>query len=219
MEKVSSTLSCVVVARAIALEDGVLRSMLTCEICQKVFSRAPAHLPKRALCSRECRRQAQGAKLWTLVHYAQTGCWLWTGRRQADGYGSLSYGGQSWLAHRLAWTLTYGEIPPELCVCHHCDTPACINPDHLFVGTRQDNNADRDAKGRRGAVGFHPETHPYATRARGERQHSAKLTAEHVLEIRAKHQQGMSQRAIARQYGMAKSSIDKVVQRKTWTHI
>lgn len=81
-------------------------------------------------------------------------CWLWTGPTSADGYGYLRIGSRSdgtrgsVRIHRLAYELAHGPVPKGLCVCHSCDHPQCINPAHLWVGTRAQNNADRVRKGR-----------------------------------------------------------------------
>ncbi len=77
-----------------------------------------------------------------------SGCLLWLGAPVRDGYGQLSVNGRLIRAHRLAWEVAHGPVHPNLCVLHSCDTPACINPAHLFVGTRLDNARDRKAKGR-----------------------------------------------------------------------
>lgn len=78
-----------------------------------------------------------------------TGCLLWTGSRNAKGYGTISVAtGKPGFTHRVAWELKNGPIADGLCVLHKCDTPACCNVDHLFLGTRADNNADMLAKGR-----------------------------------------------------------------------
>lgn len=77
-----------------------------------------------------------------------SGCWLWTKALTKEGYGSLGFNRKINYAHRVSWILHRGEIPPGLCVLHHCDTRACVNPDHLFLGTYQDNFHDCRAKGR-----------------------------------------------------------------------
>jgi hypothetical protein len=84
------------------------------------------------------------------------GCHIWRGRRNARGYGVLQLSGIQWLAHRLAWVAANRQaIPAGKIICHHCDVPACINPDHLFLGTKADNTADMHAKGRARPWGRH----------------------------------------------------------------
>lgn len=77
-----------------------------------------------------------------------SGCWIWTGAKCPKGYGFMSVGKSLWRAHRISWTIKNGPIPPRMDICHKCDTPSCVNPDHLFVGTRADNIHDMIAKGR-----------------------------------------------------------------------
>lgn len=77
-----------------------------------------------------------------------SGCWLWTGWTHRQGYGCLRLDGKSKLAHRVAYAAAFGDFPQHLDVCHKCDVTGCINPDHLFLGTHQDNMVDRTRKGK-----------------------------------------------------------------------
>ena len=83
------------------------------------------------------------------IPVTESGCWLWLGCVQPKGYGDFFvHKGLHQLAHRISWQLYIGEIPDDLCILHKCDIPSCVRPDHLFLGTRIDNNEDMIAKGR-----------------------------------------------------------------------
>ena len=131
------------------------------------------------------------------------GCWLWRGNLSPGRYryGRFSNGRGQWLrAHRIAWELTNGPIPAGLFLCHRCDTPACVNPDHLFLGTHADNMADRGAKGRQ---------------LKGERHHKAKLTAAQVADIRARYGR-IRVGYLAAAYGVNRSTIHRIVRGGGW---
>lgn len=96
-------------------------------------------------------------RFWSKVRKTDT-CWLWTASKQNKGYGQFMFQGRPHPAHRVSWMLTHGAMP-ELCVLHRCDNPPCVNPDHLFLGTKADNNADMAAKGRHWAQNKPRKTH------------------------------------------------------------
>jgi hypothetical protein len=131
-----------------------------------------------------------------------SGCWLWTLASDGSGYGHAYFPGRGRIkAHRLAWLLfcgnTYGQS-----VLHRCDTPPCVNPSHLFLGTHDDNMADRSAKNRQ-------------ARHFGESNPRAKLTIEQVREIRALVSSAGT-RALADRFGVTIENIRAIVQGKTW---
>lgn len=135
-------------------------------------------------------------------------CWLWTGWRNSQGYGKISRSnkGGEISAHRLSYEMHIGPIEGDLCVCHTCDTPPCVNPDHLFLGTRKENNQDRHAKGRTVMLG-----HP------GEKNPMAKLTRVQVDELRAKHAAGgRTTRSLAAEYGVSCGLVSGIISGKRW---
>lgn len=140
-----------------------------------------------------------------------SGCWLWTGAPGAGGYGVLSFDGRYQKAHRVSWALHQGEMPSrDIKVCHRCDTPACVNPDHLFLGTQADNVADMIAKGRnrRGPPPI------------GSTNPMSALTEEQVLEIRAvAAMRRWSQNQIAESYGVTPMTISRIVNWQSWPHV
>lgn len=125
-----------------------------------------------------------------------TSCWIWTGRTNKDGYGYTSAINGNVLAHRVMYDHEVEPIPKGMCVLHHCDNPACVNPAHLFMGTRADNNRDRNEKGR--TVG---------SKCYGLNNGKATLTDEQVAEIRRLYTPGKNVSQLARQFGIPHSTL------------
>jgi hypothetical protein len=92
------------------------------------------------------------------IPVTESGCWLWTNSTGRDGYGKISIQGKTIRAHRWSWEIHKGYSPGQLQVLHRCDVPLCVNPDHLFLGTNQDNVRDRELKGRGHKMPIHRET-------------------------------------------------------------
>lgn len=132
---------------------------------------------------------------------SETGCWVWTGGFHTTGYGALRDGRRGGTAHRISWEIHYGSIPDGLEVCHRCDNRACVNPEHLFLGTHQDNMTDMVNKGRAPV---------------GQRAFGVKLTPEQVLAIR---NDPRSQSRIGREYGVTQTTVGLIKRRKRWKHI
>lgn len=132
-------------------------------------------------------------------------CWEWIAGYRND-YGSFSHNQTMKAAHRFIWEITNGEIPDGLCVLHSCDNRKCVRPDHLFLGTRQDNMDDMKLKNR--------ERHPV-----GEDHPSHKLTTKQIIEIRQRHKSGLSYRALGREYNINKKHVKDIVTREIWKHV
>ena len=95
-------------------------------------------------------RKTLAERFWEKVDIrTEDDCWNWKNSKYPTGYGHFSSGKprRGRYSHRVAWELTYGPIPEDKCICHHCDNPSCCNPKHLFLGTTADNMHDRDRKG------------------------------------------------------------------------
>lgn len=145
-----------------------------------------------------------------------SGCWNWTAALNEKGYGIFHDGLRTDKAHRIAWRLLIGEIKDNLCVLHKCDNPRCVNPDHLFLGTRADNNADMKSKGRHVPGG----TYTSGNYVRGADHHEAKVNPDIVREIRSKYIPGVyGYMRLAKEYGLGASTVHKIIHRRTWDHV
>ena len=154
--------------------------------------------------------------------YAKAGdsledCWTWGGSHDTKGYGRLSFKGQTHKAHRLAFEFGNGRKPGKLFVCHACDNPGCVNPDHLWLGTPADNMSDRDAKKR--------------TARGGAISNTVKLTEALVLEMRAdwaEHGWGkpgrcpegkLSYTELGQRHGVSDQQARNIILRRSWAHV
>lgn len=141
------------------------------------------------------------ATLFNRSSLTECGCWEWRGSKDAHGYAFISRGNKTLRAHRVSYEAHNGPIPDGMVVRHACDTPSCINPNHLLVGTQQDNANDREIRGRRNVW--------------GERVGTAKLTEREVQEIRSSD---LSNADLARQHSVDKSNIWAIRAGKSWKH-
>jgi hypothetical protein len=133
---------------------------------------------------------------------AADGCWLWTGTCTTHGF--FGWNGKMANAHRIAWMLFKGEIPEGLWVCHTCDVGICVNPDHLWLGTPKDNSQDMKRKNRH---------------CPGSRNGAARLNEEKVKQIKILLKEGITQRAIAKRYGVHQATIWRISKGRKWNHI
>lgn len=146
--------------------------------------------------ARACRRFARSI-------IRTKNCWLWMMARDRKGYGT--YGGyrKPHLAHRMSWEIFRGEIPQGLCVLHKCDVSNCVRPDHLWLGTIQENNRDMRSKRRH---------------AFGERCGTSKLKETDIPKIFLMRKEGKKLREISAVFGVDKSNICSILKGKRWSH-
>lgn len=136
-----------------------------------------------------------------------SGCWLWRDRPSERGYGTLRIKDIGNYAHRISWELHNGPIPDGMCVCHKCDVRLCVNPDHLFLGTRIDNNLDRDRKGRHSVK-------------RGSTVYNAKLTESDIPHIMKLCRDGkLTHKQIGAKFGVVRTLIGQINSGLIWKHV
>lgn len=121
-------------------------------------------------------------------------CWVWSASLHPEGYGRFGMNGKTQKAHRASYEIYKGSIPDGYCVCHTCDNPACVNPNHLFLGTVAENNADKTRKGRA----------------------AKKLDADMVMEIKSKLTGGSSLNSLANLFDVSRAMIIKIKYNRSW---
>jgi len=133
------------------------------------------------------------------------GCIEWNGCVGSGGYGQIEYNGKPCYAHRIVWELHNGPIPLGMCVLHRCDNPPCVNVDHLFLGTQNDNMKDKARKGR-------------SSCRKGSNNHNSKLTEDQIMMIRNSWPE-KSMKYLAAEYGISISEICRIIHRVIWKHV
>lgn len=168
---------------------------------------------QKRFCSRQCANvgankarvvkmySTRNERFWNKVNKTPD-CWLWTAYTGKHGYGVLKFDGKVDLAHRVAWNISRPNNCDGLCVLHTCDNPPCVRPDHLFLGTKQDNSDDMFDKGRN----YHPA---------GENSATAKLTYEEVEHIRGLRGK-LKQVDIAKMFGINQPHVSRILRGKSW---
>ncbi len=140
-----------------------------------------------------------------------SGCWLWSDAGDKNGYGRIQIGkGNTLKAHRISHLLFNGPVPNDLLIIHNCDTPPCVNPKHLRLGTIADNNKDMMSRGRYVCGG---KPHP------GEKNGRAKLTEKDVNQIRFDYLMSKKMTVMAQKYGVHVSVIDRICHNRSWKHL
>lgn len=137
-----------------------------------------------------------------------SGCWLWMAGKSRAGYGQMRINKKTIYAHRLSYEINKGDIPYGFCILHSCDNPACVNPEHLSIGTQKDNLQDMWRK-KRGIIPHY----------RGEKNSQSKLTAKQVKQIRKLCSYGAVQSKIAKRYGVSNTAIGYILSGRNWGSI
>jgi len=182
------------------------KTELTCQCCGNPFLVwTYRHVKEnRRFCSWKCRYSLTvNDRFWARVIKGD-GCWGWAGHINTSGYGSFSVNKKTAVASRVSWQIHFGGIPDGMVVCHRCDNRPCTNPDHLFLGTVQDNNDDCTAKGRR---------------AMGANHGMSKLTPEIVVSLRLERARGVMLKDLSAKYGFSMAAISSAVTGRTWSHV
>ena len=184
-----------------------------CQNCDKKFNKYLGNYNQSmkygwgTFCSKRCsgiygnknrQKKSPEKRFWKFVRKTKN-CWIWIGGK-ANGYGYFWLNGKQCKATRVSWEFHFESIPPEVEVMHKCDNPSCVNPDHLCLGTHQENMTDMKNKGRAGFV-----------RRVGSSSPSSKLTDEQVEEIRQRVVSGETHESVAKDYPVGKTTVTAII--------
>lgn len=193
--------------------------IVNCAFCDKEFiaKRSGVINNSSIFCNRKCFIDFKIATRYYgfYDHIEVTkSCWIWGGSVDKNGYGKFCNG----RSHRFSYFLHFGEFPKDMWVLHTCDNPQCVNPNHLFIGTNQDNVDDRERKNR-GAKGLKNGSYTKPeTRRIGSLNGLSKFTEEQIVEIR-NMSPDKSQSQIAKIFNTTQVNIGRIINRKTWKHV
>ena len=159
-------------------------------------------------------------------HEKVDGCWIWTGKIGKNGYGSFAHiinGHKKFvLAHRMSYETFIGEIPKGLNVCHKCDNRKCVNPDHLWIGSQEENIHDAEKKGRMKRTTGYKHTEENKARfklRRGEKAHKVKLKEKQVIRIKKMLKSNLTIREISEKFNVSATCISSIKQGINWKHL
>lgn len=138
----------------------------------------------------------------------ESGCWEWNATKTLNGYGRIGINRKTMLAHRLSYLMYKGDIPNDLHICHSCDNRKCVNPDHLWAGTRQENMDDCVRKGRARGPNY-----------KGSMVGTSKLSEEQVREIKVSLSDGASCASLGRKYSVTPQAISRIKFGHNWSHL
>lgn len=192
--------------RFCSLECRITQIMVSCAKCSKPFSVELNRKETARFCSKSCiyeyRHIEAVGRFWGNVDKTES-CWLWTGLRDKNGYGYMSFKNRNTRAHRFAYKLEHGDIPQGYCVMHLCDNPPCVRPDHLRIGTNADNTRDKVQKRRQ---------------QKGAQIHTAKLTEAQVHQI-IELSESRTAGELAREFHVSLCAIYDVRRGNSWKHL
>jgi hypothetical protein len=162
---------------------------------------------------------AAGPSFWAKADKSEE-CWFWTGTLDPKGYGFFGWKQKKYRAHRFAYLLTHGEIPADLFVCHRCDCPGCVNPEHLWLGTVKENNQDSASKGRYQDTRKARGENRKKTSHRGSAHYLSPFTEAQILDIRSRdYSRWGSYTRVAEEFKTSSNTIKRIHKREVWTHI